>query len=137
MAMDFLRMDIKNVNDFFSRVKKINVYPERLIFKFIIDPWSQMDPSGEVPKEDNKHLRKQLNEIPLKTVDDVEQNQKDEVFRSLHLVTSLRGLEERDFKRFSEGHVDTLTDLVAPDVLRTFGLYSSKRSGRSTRNSGL
>ena len=119
MAMDFLRMDIKNVNDFFSRVKKINVYPERLIFKFIIDPWSQMDPSGEVPKEDNKHLRKQLNEIPLKTVDDVEQNQKDEVFRSLHLVTSLRGLEERDFKRFSEGHVDTLTDLVAPDVLRT------------------
>ncbi|GMF07570.1 unnamed protein product [Ambrosiozyma monospora] len=39
MSMDFLRMDIKNVNDFFSRIKKINVYPERLIFKFIIEPW--------------------------------------------------------------------------------------------------
>mgnify|MGYP003362721067 CR=1 FL=1 len=119
MAMDFLRMDIKNVNDFFSRVKKINVYPERLIFKYIIDPWSFVDPSGKIPTEDIGCLRERLSEIPLKTDDDVEQNQKDEVFRSLHLVTSLRGLEERDFKRFSEGHVDTLRDLVAPDVLRT------------------
>ncbi|QPG75233.1 hypothetical protein FOA43_002583 [Brettanomyces nanus] len=119
MAMDFLRMDIKNVNDYFSRAKKINVYPERLIFKYIIGPYSFMDPTGESESEDRIFLKKYLNKLPLKTDDDEEQKQQDEIFRSLHLVTSLHNLEERDFKRFSEGNVDTLRDLVSPEVMRT------------------
>lgn len=131
MAMDFLRMDIKNVNDYFSRVKKINVYPERLIFKYIIDPWSFIDPTGDSEPEDPAVLRSYLNTIPLKTDQDTDQIQKDEIFRSLHLVTSLHNLEERDFKRFSEGHVDTLRDLVAPDILRTMDCTVPKVSKKA------
>ncbi|VEU20715.1 DEKNAAC101644 [Brettanomyces naardenensis] len=118
MAMDFLRMDIKNVNDYFSRVKKINVYPERLIFRYIIDPWGIIDDTGKVEVEDRTTLKEYLNGIPLKS-DDEKENQQDEIFRSLHLVTSLHNLEERDFQRFREGHVDTLVDLVRTADLMT------------------
>ncbi|ODV84933.1 hypothetical protein CANARDRAFT_234686 [[Candida] arabinofermentans NRRL YB-2248] len=119
MSMDFLRMDIKNVNDFFSRLKKINVYPERLIFKYIIQPWTELIKEvelneDEVIEEENiSVLEKYLNELPLKTDGDDEQKQEDEVFRSLHLVSSLNHLEERDFEKFKDGHIDTLRDLVA------------------------
>lgn len=110
MALDFLRMDIKNVNDYFDRAKKINVYPERLIFRFIIDPWESIDPSGSSNPEDVQVMREYLNGLPLKVGED--QIHQDEIFRSLHLVTSLHHLEERDFERFNEGHIDTLRDLV-------------------------
>lgn len=106
MALDFLRMDIKNVNDFFER-KKINVYPERLLFKFI----TENDFNLGVEGDSDEQLGKCLDELPLKSeVDDAGID--DEVFRSLHLVRSLNHLEERDFEKFSQGKVDTLTDLV-------------------------
>ncbi|GBL49851.1 hypothetical_protein [Candidozyma auris] len=104
MALDFLRMDIRNVNDFFSR-KKINVYPERLLFKFITEPDLNME------SEDDLQLRDYLNGFPLKNeLEDA--NVDDEIFRSLHLVRSLNNLDERDFEKFQEGKVDTLIDLV-------------------------
>ncbi|KAK6202425.1 RIO1 family-domain-containing protein [Scheffersomyces amazonensis] len=105
MALEFLRMDIKNVNDFFSR-KKINVYPERLIFKYIIDEGESLG----LKDNSDEELGAYLDTLPLKTEnqDEVE----DEIFRSLHLVRSLNNLDERDFKKFSEGQVDTLKQLV-------------------------
>lgn len=105
MALDFLRMDIKNVNDFFSK-KKINVYPERLIFKYIIEDLHQLD----IPDNSDESLGKYLESLPLKT--ETEHEIEDEVFRSVHLVRSLNNLEERDFDNFTEGKVDTLKDLV-------------------------
>ncbi|KAH3671268.1 hypothetical protein OGAPHI_000491 [Ogataea philodendri] len=118
MSMDFLRMDIKNVNDFFSRIKKINVFPERLIFRFVIDTWTslmtELIPNKEDRQavmeepEDFELLEKYLNILPHKSDDD----QEDAVFRSLHLVSSLNHLEERDFDKFRTGQVDTLRDLV-------------------------
>lgn len=109
MALDFLRMDIKNVNDFFSR-KKINVYPERLLFKYI----TEGDYNLGLTDDSDEQLGKYLDSVPLKseTNDD---NLEDEVFRSIHLVRSLNHLEERDFEKFSAGKVDTLTDLVAKE----------------------
>ena len=105
MALDFLRMDIKNVNDFFSR-KKINVYPERLLFKYITEDASVLG----IEDNSDEQLGQYLETLPLKTEDDDEVE--DEIFRSLHLVRSLNHLDERDFQKFSEGKVDTLTDLV-------------------------
>lgn len=106
MALDFLRMDIKNVNDFFSR-KKINVYPERLLFKFI----TEFDDILGLEGDSDDHLAAYLDNLPLKS--EMEDSQiEDEVFRSLHLVRSLNHLEERDFDKFTEGKVDTLTNLV-------------------------
>ncbi|KAI5951184.1 rio1 [Candida jiufengensis] len=149
MALDFLRMDIKNVNDFFSR-SGINVYPEKSIFKFITDKDNQLgftakwnnaenktelksfeedqeitddgekDTNIEISEaktdndedEDTKEMRTYLDNLPLKLTKD--QEIEDEIFRSLHLVRSLNHLDERDFKKFSEGQVDTMKELVAP-----------------------
>lgn len=108
MSLDFLRMDIKNVNDFFSR-KKINVYPERLIFKFIIEENAAL----EIIDNSDEQLGKFLETIPLKTEADDEVE--DEIFRSIHLVRSLNHLEERDFQKFTDGKVDTLTDLLGAE----------------------
>lgn len=109
MALDFLRMDIKNVNDFFSR-KSIHVYPERLLFRYIVTPDLGVDDS------DDAALKAYLDDIPLKSeLDDA--NYDDEVFRSLHLVRSLNHLDERDFDKFQEGKVDTMTELVAGEGL--------------------
>lgn len=105
MALDFLRMDIKNVNDFFSR-KHINVYPERLLFKYI----TESDHNLQVADDSDEALGAFLDKLPLKS--DLGDDVDDEVFRSLHLVRTLNNLEERDFEKFSEGKVDTLTDLV-------------------------
>ncbi|EMG49771.1 Serine/threonine-protein kinase RIO1 [Candida maltosa Xu316] len=106
MALDFLRMDIKNVNDFFNR-KKINVYPERLIFKYITSDNKILG----IKDNSDEELGAYLESLPLKTDD--EQEVQDEVFRSLHLVRSLNNLDERDFEKFSEGKVDTMKELVA------------------------
>lgn len=105
MALDFLRMDIKNINDFFSK-KKINVYPERLIFKFITEANDLLG----VEDNSDEQLGEYLETLPLKT--DADDEIEDEIFRSVHLVRSLNHLDERDFEKFREGKVDTLTDLV-------------------------
>lgn len=105
MALDFLRMDIKNVNDFFSR-KKINVYPERLIFKYI----TENNYALGVEDNSDEQLGQYLETLPLKT--DADDEVEDEIFRSVHLVRSLNNLDERDWDKFQEGKVDTLTDLV-------------------------
>lgn len=107
MALDFLRMDIKNVNDFFLR-KSINVYPERMLFKYITDNNYNLG----LESDSDEELGKYLEMLPLKSELD-ESGLEDEVFRSLHLVRSLNHLEERDFEKFRAGKVDTLTDLVA------------------------
>lgn len=98
MALDFLRMDIKNVNDYFA--KKIHVHPERLIFKYIVEEKLEDDPEVLVDFAKN---------MPYKTTHDDEVE--DEVFRSLHFVRTLNALEERDFDKFQEGKVDAF-DLV-------------------------
>lgn len=109
MALDFLRMDIKNVNDFFSR-KHINVYPERLLFKYITESNENLG----LENDSDEVLGAYLENLPLKSELD-DSNVDDEVFRSLHLVRSLNNLEERDFEKFTAGKVDTLTDLVAEE----------------------
>lgn len=112
MSLDFLRMDIKNVNDFFNR-KKINVYPERLIFKYVIENNEKL---GIIDNSDEE-LGKYLDTLPLKSED--EDEVEDEVFRSVHLIRSLNNLDERDFGDFSMGKINTLTELVGDGPLHT------------------
>lgn len=125
MALDFLRMDIKNVNDFFSR-KKINVYPERLLFRYITENNFNLG----LEDDSDEQLGKYLDTVPLKS--ELEPDVEDEVFRSIHLVRSLNHLEERDFKKFAEGKVDTLTDLVAKEDQEGSG--SSDESGSDSED---
>lgn len=128
MALDFLRMDIKNVNDYFSR-QNIDVYPEKSIFTFVTEPLGIED-----SEED---LNAYLDSTPLKTTKD--QEIEDEIFRSLHLVRSLKHLDERDFQKFSEGGVDTMRELVAPalpsEELTTATVDDNKEQDDNTSNS--
>lgn len=114
MAMDFLRMDIKNVNDFFNRIKKLNVYAERDIFKFVITPdeilLKDLDGFSKDSETTKETLENFLTSMSLKASEEDEFN--DEVFRSLHLVSSLHNIDERDFNKFTNGDIDTLVDLV-------------------------
>lgn len=105
MSLDFLRMDIKNINDFFSR-KKINVYPEKSIFKYIIESNYKLG----IKDNSDEELGRYLDTVALKEGD--EDDVEDEVFRSVYLVRDLNSLDESDFNKFSKGQIDTLTELV-------------------------
>lgn len=105
MSLDFLRMDIKNVNDFFMK-KGIDIIPERLIFKFVIEDLKTLGIENDTLED----VMTFIENMPIKTTDEEIEN--DEIFRSIHLVRSLNHLEERDFDNFTSGKVDTLKALV-------------------------
>ncbi|CAB4253757.1 similar to Saccharomyces cerevisiae YOR119C RIO1 Essential serine kinase involved in cell cycle progression and processing of the 20S pre- rRNA into mature 18S rRNA [Maudiozyma barnettii] len=115
MSLDFLRMDIKNVNFYFEKMG-IDIFSERLLFQFVISetlPNFQGDMRSLPDLMD--YIKKNL--IVKKTVED---EAEDEVFRSLYLVRNLNGLEERDFDRFTEGKFDLLKSLLAHDNEKNF-----------------
>ncbi|ODQ81586.1 hypothetical protein BABINDRAFT_159858 [Babjeviella inositovora NRRL Y-12698] len=105
MSLDFLRMDIKNINDFFGRQRGAAVFSERVIFSFITEHLQ------DVNDEDEDAMRKYIKQMPRKG-DSTAVDEDDEVFRSVHLVRSLNHLEERDFGHMSEGKLGTFKSLV-------------------------
>lgn len=115
MSLDFLRMDIKNINSYFEKMG-IDVYPERVIFQFVISETLQnFDGDCKSSADLSSYVSKNL---PIKaTQEDIDE---DEIFRSLHLVRNLEGLEERDFDRFTDGKFDLLKSLIAHDNERNF-----------------
>lgn len=115
MSLDFLRMDIKNINGYFEKMG-IDIFPERIIFQFIIS--ESLEQFQGDPKS-SKDLREYVAQnLPIKCTEEAELE--DEVFRSLHLVRNLEGLEERDFDRFTDGKFDLLKSLVASDNQKNF-----------------
>lgn len=115
MSLDFLRMDIKNVNLYFNKMG-IEIFPERIIFQFVIS--ETLDKfEGDYKSYDD--LREYVsNNLPIKKTEQDEAE--DEVFRSLYLVRNLDGLEERDFDRYTEGKFDLLKSLLAHDNEKNF-----------------
>lgn len=111
MALDFLRTDIKNVNDFFNR-KKINVYPEKLLFWFITAPAAELG----LQDDSEEASIAVLDELPLKGEDDHQSNVDDAVFRSVHLLRSLKQLDEDDFDKFEQGNYATAQELVKSEA---------------------
>ncbi|ODV95775.1 hypothetical protein PACTADRAFT_49227 [Pachysolen tannophilus NRRL Y-2460] len=117
MSLDFLRMDIKNINDFFTKkgLKDIAIISEKSIFQFIIQDIKNFNNFNNSIDFKNiisleKEYFKILENLPIKSSsykDDLE----DEIFRSIHLVRSLNHLEERDFEEYSQGNIDTLKKL--------------------------
>ncbi|SCV06111.1 LANO_0H22342g1_1 [Lachancea nothofagi CBS 11611] len=110
MSLDFLRMDIKNVNSYFERMS-IDIFSERVIFQFVIS--ETLDKfTGDYNSSDDL-VEYMARNLPIKSTP--EDEAEDEVFRSLHLVRNLGGLEERDFDRFTLGKFDLLKSLIAND----------------------
>ncbi|QLL33187.1 hypothetical protein HG536_0E00980 [Torulaspora globosa] len=115
MSLDFLRMDIKNINSYFEKLG-ISIFPERLIFQFVIsERLDKFDGNYRSYYDLSDYVSKHL---PIKS--SAKDADEDEIFRSLHLVRSLEGLEERDFDRFTDGKFDLLKSLIAHDNERNF-----------------
>lgn len=115
MSLDFLRMDVKNINSYFEKMG-INIFPERLIFQFVIsEKLDKFDGDYRSSADLSDYVSKYL---PVKSSS--RDADEDEIFRSLHLVRSLEGLEERDFDRFTDGKFDLLKSLIAHDNERNF-----------------
>lgn len=115
MSLDFLRMDIKNINSYFEKLG-IGIFPERLIFQFVIsERLDKFDGDYRSYHDLSEYVSKN---VPIKC--SAKDADEDEIFRSLHLVRSLEGLEERDFDRFTDGKFDLLKSLIAHDNERNF-----------------
>lgn len=115
MSLDFLRMDIKNVNSYFEKLG-IDIFPERMIFQFVIsETLENFEGDYRSVTDLMKYASKNL---PIKSTS--EAVDEDEIFRSLHLVRNLGGLEERDFDRFTDGKFDLLKSLIAHDNEKNF-----------------
>ncbi|CCC70820.1 hypothetical protein NCAS_0F03360 [Naumovozyma castellii] len=115
MSLDFLRMDIKNINFYFEKMG-IDIFPERVIFQFIISDTLE-NFNGDY--RDYNDLRDYVAQnLPIKKSEQDEAE--DEIFRSLYLVRNLEGLEERDFDRYTDGKFDLLKSLIAHDNEKNF-----------------
>ncbi|XBW36799.1 hypothetical protein QEN19_002376 [Hanseniaspora menglaensis] len=118
MSLDFLRMDIKNVNLFFKKkFRNLVLFNERDIFQFVITENLDENLEPLLIKNRNRaeYLKFLLEYIPNNvgqklTIDDVEE---DKIYRNLYLVRDLNGLEEKDFDRFTDGKFDLLKQLLA------------------------
>ncbi|CCU82134.1 Serine/threonine-protein kinase RIO1 [Blumeria hordei DH14] len=106
-SLEFLRMDIKNVSDFFAR-KSVNVLPERSLFNFII--------STEGPVQDpvlTETLEKLFIDRPVvsENEQDIARHKVDtEVFRQQYIPQTLEQVYdfERDAEKVAKGEKEEL-----------------------------
>lgn len=116
-SLDFLRMDIKNVSDFFRR-KDVSVLSERSVFEFVISSDASVD-LGEM---------KMAIERLLADKPDIEEDQgneekvDNEVFRKQYIPQTLEQVYdvERDAEQLQRGSGDALVykDLLAEKVVK-------------------
>lgn len=99
-SLEFLRMDIKNVSDYFKR-KGVNTLPERSIFEFVTATQGTLDPTAmEKLLEELQEARPDADED---TIANVEID--NEVFRNQYIPQTLEQVYdiERDAKEVEEG----------------------------------
>ncbi|KAG0160966.1 hypothetical protein PDIDSM_8498 [Penicillium digitatum] len=114
-SLEFLRMDIKNVSDFFRR-KKILTLPERTLFQFIISPEGPLD--GTAGNEEMTSAIEKLL-VAREEGDDEQQEAEDvdtAVFRQQYIPQTLEQVYdiERDAERIRDGQG---SDLIYGDLL--------------------
>lgn len=114
-SLEFLRMDIKNVSDFFRR-KNILTLPERTVFQFIIGPEGPIDVTAG-NEEMTSAIEKLL--VAREEGDDEQQEAEDvdtAVFRQQYIPQTLEQVYdvERDAERIRDGQG---ADLVYGDLL--------------------
>ncbi|KKK12565.1 hypothetical protein P175DRAFT_0503186 [Aspergillus ochraceoroseus IBT 24754] len=111
-SLEFLRMDIKNVGDFFRR-KGVDILPERTIFEFIISPDG---PTTVNPSDEMDDAIEKLFASRAETTDEGQQEVDAAVFRQQYIPQTLEQVYdiERDAERVHAGEGD---DLVYRDLL--------------------
>ncbi|KAJ5316552.1 hypothetical protein PENANT_c019G09873 [Penicillium antarcticum] len=114
-SLEFLRMDIKNVSDFFRR-KNVLTLPERTVFQFIISPDGPSEIAGGA-EEMNAAIEKLL--VAREEGDEEQQEAEDvdtAVFRQQYIPQTLEQVYdvERDAERIRDGQG---ADLIYGDLL--------------------
>ncbi|PSR83199.1 RIO1 family-domain-containing protein [Coniella lustricola] len=118
-SLEFLRMDIKNVGDFFRR-QGVDTLADRTIFNFITAP------SGPVDEDGMKQSVEHLYEIRVAADEDDDQAQADvevdnEVFRNQYIPQTLEQVYdiEMDGQKIGAGQGDSLVyrNLLADQVV--------------------
>jgi RIO kinase 1 len=111
-ALDFLRKDASNVNDYFSKVGKLDVMTTRQLFDFV----TTVIDGGE--KEEMEFLEKTMHEVEASykyrskqcEQEQLEQNQQESVdeavFMSSFLPRSLNQVADYDIKQLESGKVE-------------------------------
>lgn len=110
-SLEFLRMDIKNVNDYFRR-QGVTPFSERRVFQFVTSP--PLAPDGEV--ETAEFLATHLENLPQEELTDKDRTD-DAVFREVYIPQNLEQVYdiERDTELVDEGGASNLIykDLLA------------------------
>lgn len=114
-SLEFLRMDIKNVSDFFRR-KNVMTLPERTVFNFVISPEGPTDITAG-----NEEMINAIEKLLVAREDGTDEQQEAEdvdtaVFRQQYIPQTLEQVYdvERDVERIRDGTGD---DLVYGDLL--------------------
>lgn len=118
-ALEFLRMDIKNVSDFFRGARGVDVLPDRTIFGFITDPEASAE--MERMREDLEALYEKRNEGGEGEDGAIKDDEVDnEVFRKQYIPQTLEQVYdvERDAELVGAGKGDSL---VYQNLLATKG----------------
>jgi len=106
-SLDFLRMDIKNINDFFRR-KETAVLTDRTTYDYL------MKPSGSLELTD---LSVEIDELMANRSEEVDDEVDNEVFRKQYIPQTLNDVydAERDASQIGKGGRDALVykDLLA------------------------
>ena len=120
-ALDFLRMDASNVNDFFRKTGGLNVMTTRQLFEFVTCPLGEDTPEAEAECLDRimQHVDETTDRLNLES----EQTRREEtqreavdeaVFMSQFLPRSLNQVAEHEIQKLEQGEVeDTYAHAVA------------------------
>jgi RIO kinase 1 len=116
-ALDFLRKDASNVNEYFSKIGKLNVMTTRQLFEFITTVIVSMNGENEeeaeikqleqIMKDVEEAYRQQSTHTEQERREHDQQNAVDEaVFMSSFLPRSLNQMAEYDIRQLENGQVE-------------------------------
>jgi len=106
-SLEFLRMDIKNVTDFFHRQKGVDTFSERTVFEFITTDQNKIGVDETAMKMEIEKLYVARKEKGVSEEDD---KISDEVFRQQYIPRNLNEVydTERDAEQIHRGEGDEL-----------------------------
>lgn len=120
-ALDFLRKDCANINDYFRKVANLTVMTVRQLFEFVTTPLSDESDATELAALDRimNHVDTLSHELSGQTDDEQRHSRQQEkvdeaVFMSSFLPRSLNQVADYDIQKLQEGEVeDTYAHAVA------------------------
>jgi RIO kinase 1 len=154
-ALDFLRKDAANVNDYFRKVGRLNVMTTRQLFEFVTTPLgnnnrgnsNSHDTTGNTEQESEEEwaslntIMQHVEQVSTNLDNETEQTRRDAeqresvdeaVFMSSFLPRSLNQLAESDIQKLKDGEVEDTYALAVASMTGNKDVIEAvaKKSGR-------